>query len=203
MFMKNKLTITSLIIVIFALVLGVYISDQDSNKETAYSAKSNAPSDHDEIMSVGDNIGVTQEGSNRFENKSLETTVSVKPAPERANNQVIAEPVLQEVPLIDNPDEDGKEEIVSDSVGKSIGEIKDPMTLELTASIEAYEAISAGKSKEGVFEPVPALPDGAFDEGYLETKEIGVFISVDVPIEDVLSDTKEIGVFIPADSGGI
>jgi hypothetical protein len=203
MFMKNKLTITSLIIVIFVLVLGVYISDQDSNKETAYSAKSNAPSNHDEIMSVGESVGVTEESSNRFENKSLDTTESVIPTPERVNNQVIAEPIFQEVPLIDNPDEDGKEQIVSDRVGKSIGEIKDPVTLELTASIKAYESISVGKSRAGVFEPVPAVPDDAFDEGYLETKEIGAFISVDVPFEDVSSDTKEIGVFIPADSGGI
>jgi hypothetical protein len=201
--MKNKLAMTSLIIVISALVLSVYISVQDSYNETAYSAKTNEPSNSVEIMSERKNIDVTQAGSNRFKNKSLDTTESVMPAQERANNQVIADPILQEVPLIDNPDEDGKTQIVSDRVGKSIGEIKDPMTLELTASIKAYESISVGKSRSGVFEPVPAVPDDAFDEGYLETKEIGAFISVDVPFEDVSSDTKEIGVFIPADSGGI
>ncbi len=201
--MKNKLTIASLTIVIFVLVLDVYISDQDSNNETAYSAKSNELSNHVEIMTSRENIAVKQEGSSRFENITLETTVSVKPTPERTNNQGIAEPILQEIPLIDNHDEDGKMQIVSSSVGKSIGEIKDPMTLELSASIEAYEAISVGKSREDVFEPVPAVPGGAFDVGYLDSKEIGSFISVDVPFEDVPSDTKEIGVFMPADPAGI
>lgn len=201
--MKKNVAVIGFIIAMFAVVLTEYISDQDTNNDIAYSAESKQSSNHKEIKSVRDNIAVLQEGSDMSENKSLETMVSVKPAPERSSSQVFEEPISQEVPLPDNPDEYGNEKYVSNNAGMPIGELIEPMTYEATASIEAYDAISVGISNEGVYMPVPAVPDGVSNENHLEMMELRPFISVDEHFEDMTSDTKEIGVFMPVDSAGI
>jgi hypothetical protein len=174
--MKKNVAVIGFIIAMFVVVLTEYISDQDTNNDIAYSAESKQSSNHKEIKSVRENIAVLQEGSGMSENKSLETMVSVKPAPERSSSQVFEEPISKEVPLPDNPDEYGTEK---------------------------YDAISVGLSNEGVYMPVPAVPDGVSNENHLEMMELRPFISVDEHFEDMTSDTKEIGVFMPVDSAGI